>query len=165
MLKTFAETQVEEGRQAHMREMEIVNRRVAELEEQQKQTVRAWEGRLAEANGRRTAEVAERDRALLESEEQLRLELAEARLGLGSGLGLALTLTLTLTLTLPLPLPKPCPNQARGQAAQAEEQFELLAAKTGSRGAARDLEMIRGLEAELQALGLGLGLGLGVGKP
>ena len=61
MLKTFAETQVEEGRQAHMREMEIVNRRVAELEEQQKQTVRAWEGRLAEANGRRTAEVAERD--------------------------------------------------------------------------------------------------------
>ena len=47
MLKTFAETQVEEGRQAHMREMEIVNRRVAELEEQQKQTVRAWEGRLA----------------------------------------------------------------------------------------------------------------------
>ena len=104
MLKTFAETQVEEGRQAHMREMEIVNRRVAELEEQQKQTVRAWEGRLAEANGRRTAEVAERDRALLESEEQLRLELAEARLGLGLGLGLALTLTLALTLALILTL-------------------------------------------------------------
>ena len=102
MLKTFAETQVEEGRQAHMREMEIVNRRVAELEEQQKQTVRAWEGRLAEANGRRTAEVAERDRALLESEEQLRLELAEARLGLGLGLGLALTLT-------PNPDPNPDP--------------------------------------------------------
>ena len=109
MLKTFAETQVEEGRQAHMREMEIVNRRVAELEEQQKQTVRAWEGRLAEANGRRTAEVAERDRALLESEEQLRLELAEARLGLG--LGLALTLTLTLPKTLTKANPNQGPNQ------------------------------------------------------
>ena len=118
MLKTFAETQVEEGRQAHVRESEIVNRRVAELEEQQKQTVRAWEGRLAEAHGRRTAEVADRDRALLESEEELRLELAEAR----------------------------------GQAAQAEEQFELLAAKQGGRSAVRDLEMIRGLEAELQAV-------------
>ena len=118
MLKTFAETQVEEGRQAHARETEIVNRRVAELEEQQKQTVRAWEGRLAEAHGRRTAEVAERDQALLESEEELRLELAEAR----------------------------------GLAAQAEEQFELLSAKQGGRSAARDLEMIRGLESELQAV-------------
>ena len=104
MLKTFAETQVEEGRQAHMREMEIVNRRVAELEEQQKQTVRAWEGRLAEANGRRTAEVAERDRALLESEEQLRLELAEARLGLGLGLGSP------NPNTNPNPIPTPTPT-------------------------------------------------------
>ena len=96
MLKTFAETQVEEGRQAHMREMEIVNRRVAELEEQQKQTVRAWEGRLAEANGRRTAEVAERDRALLESEEQLRLELRNL-VGLRVRVRIRVRETLTLT--------------------------------------------------------------------
>ena len=79
MLKTFAETQIEEGRQAHAREVEIMGRRAGDLEEEKRQLVRSWEGRLAEAHGRRTAELADKERQLLEAEDAMKLELAEAR--------------------------------------------------------------------------------------
>ena len=55
-----------------------MERRVADLEEEKKQLKGAMEGRVAEARGRRQAEVSDKERQMVEMEERHALQLAEA---------------------------------------------------------------------------------------
>ena len=154
LVRAFQKRSREAAASENEAEREAYRRKVAELEAEAKMLktfaeTQVEEGRQAHV---RETEIVNRRVAELEEQQKQTVRAWEGRLAEAHGRRTAEVADRDRALLeseeeLRLEL-----AEARGQAAQAEEQFELLAAKQGGRSAARDLEMIRGLEAELQAV-------------